>query len=59
MRRDELRALDEGVHDHFVMNDIDTLATAPYVKTDDVLTQYPELVPWRPEIGLQPRLSDA
>jgi hypothetical protein len=42
-----------------VTNDIDTLATALYVKTDDLLKQYPELAPWRPKIGLQPRLSDA
>ena len=40
-------------------NDIDTLATALYVKTDDLLRQYPDLAPWRPRTGLQPRLSDA
>ena len=40
-------------------NDIDTLATALYVRTDDLLKQYPDLAPWRPKIGLQPRLSDA
>jgi Transposase DDE domain len=42
-----------------VTNDIDTLATALYVKTDDLLKQYPDLAPWRPAIGLQPRLRDA
>jgi hypothetical protein len=42
-----------------VTNDIDTLATALYVRTDDLLRQYPDLAPWRPKIGLQPRLSDA
>jgi len=42
-----------------VTNDVDTLATALYVKTDDLLRQYPDLAPWRPRIGLQPRLSDA
>jgi hypothetical protein len=42
-----------------VTNDIDTLATALYVRTDDLLKQYPELVPWRPRTGLQPRLTDA
>jgi len=42
-----------------VTNDIDTLATALYVKTDDLLKQYPDLAPWRPKIGLQPRLTDA
>ena len=40
-------------------NDIDTLATALYVRTDDLLKQYPDLAPRRPKIGLQPRLSDA
>jgi len=38
---------------------VDTLATALYVRTDDLLKQYPDLAPWRPAIGLQPRLSDA
>jgi hypothetical protein len=42
-----------------VTNDIDTLATALYVRTDDLLKQYPDLAPWRPVTGLQPRLSDA
>jgi hypothetical protein len=42
-----------------VTNDIDTLAVALYVRTDDLLKQYPDLAPWRPAIGLQPRLSDA
>jgi hypothetical protein len=42
-----------------VKNDIDTLATALYVRTDDLLKQYPDLAPWRPVIGLQPRLTDA
>ena len=40
-------------------NDVDTLATALYVRTDDLLKQYPDLAPWRPAIGLQPQLSDA
>jgi hypothetical protein len=42
-----------------VTNDVDTLATALYVRTDDLLKQYPDLAPWRPQIGLQPRLSGA
>jgi len=42
-----------------VKNDVDTLATALYVRTDDLLKQYPDLAPWRPAIGLQPQLSDA
>jgi hypothetical protein len=29
------------------------------VRTDDLLKQYPDLAPWRPRIGLQPRLTDA
>ena len=40
-------------------NDIDTLATALYVRADDLLKQNPGLAPWRPQTGLQPRLSDA
>jgi hypothetical protein len=40
-------------------DDVDTLATALYVRTDDLLRQFPDLAPWRPRIGLQPRLSDA
>lgn len=38
---------------------MDTLATALYVRTDDLLKQFPDLAPWRPRIGLQPRLADA
>jgi len=38
---------------------VDTLATALYVRTDDLLKQYPDLAPWRPAIGLQPQLTDA
>src|SRR5579859_5737446 len=51
--------MSEGADDHCVTNDIDTLATALYVRTDDLLKQYPDLAPWRPVTGLQPRLSDA
>src|SRR5262249_38628360 len=54
-----LRAWHEGVHDHCVTNDIDTLATALYVRADDLLKPYPDLAPWRPKIGLQPQLTDA
>lgn len=39
--------------------DLDTLATALYVTTDDLLAAHPERVPARPKIGLQPRISDA
>jgi len=39
--------------------DLDTLATALYVTTDDLLIQRPEWVPERPTVGFVPRLSDA
>jgi hypothetical protein len=40
-------------------DDVDTLAAALYVRTDDLLRQFPDLAPWRPRIGLRPRLADA
>jgi hypothetical protein len=39
--------------------DLDTLATALYVRTDDLLKAAPERVPSRPTIGIAPRISDA
>jgi hypothetical protein len=39
--------------------DLDTLASALYVTTDDLLKNHPERVPARPEVGLQPRVTDA
>jgi len=39
--------------------DLDTLATALYVKTDDLLRAHPEWAPERPAVGITPRLSDA
>jgi Transposase DDE domain len=39
--------------------DLDTLATALYVRIDDTLKDRPELRPWRPRVGIAPRLSDA
>jgi hypothetical protein len=39
--------------------DLDTLATALYVRTDDLLKEFPERAPWRPAIGITPELSDA
>jgi hypothetical protein len=39
--------------------DLDTLATALYVKIDDSLRQAPWLAPWRPRVGIVPKLSDA
>jgi hypothetical protein len=43
----------------FVDADLDTLATALYARTDDLLKASPEWAPWRPGIGLTPRISDA
>ena len=40
-------------------NALDTLATALYVKTDDLLKESPHLAPWRPKVGISPRLNDA
>ena len=39
--------------------DLDTLATALYVTIDDRLQQVPHLAPWRPPVGIAPKLSDA
>jgi hypothetical protein len=39
--------------------DLDTLATALYARTDDLLKSYPEQVPYRPEVGIAPQISDA
>jgi hypothetical protein len=39
--------------------DLDTLATALYVKIDDLLKDSPQWAPWRPAVGIAPRLSDA
>ena len=39
--------------------DLDTLATALYVRTDDLLKASPERAPWRPRVGIAPRISDA
>jgi hypothetical protein len=43
----------------FVDADLDTLATALYVRTDDLLKAAPDRVPWRPKVGIAPKLSDA
>ena len=37
-----------------VDTDLDTLATAIYVSTDDLLKARPELAPWRPAVGMKP-----
>ena len=39
--------------------DLDTLATALYVRTDDLLKASPERAPWRPTVGIAPQISDA
>jgi hypothetical protein len=39
--------------------DLDTLATALYVITDDLLVAHPEQVPLRPRVGIEPQISDA
>jgi hypothetical protein len=38
---------------------LDTLATALYVRTDDLLKTCPQYAPWRPSVGISPELSDA
>ena len=35
--------------------DLDTLAMALYVRTDDLLKAPPERAPWRPKIGIAPK----
>jgi hypothetical protein len=42
-----------------VDKDIETLATALYVKIDDMLTDWPDLAPARPVTGIPLTLSDA
>lgn len=39
--------------------DLDTLATALYVKTDDLLKATPRMLPRRPRVGITPRITDA
>ncbi|WP_031165906.1 IS982 family transposase [Streptosporangium roseum] len=39
--------------------DLNTLATALYVKIDDAVKASPDLAPWRPKVGIAPTLSDA
>ncbi|MEU6263614.1 hypothetical protein ABZ811_10425 [Saccharopolyspora shandongensis] len=38
--------------------ELDSLATALYVKTADLLKAAPHLTPWRPAIGIAPQLTD-
>jgi Transposase DDE domain len=39
--------------------DLDTLATALYARIDDTLKARPDLQPWRPKVGIAPKLTDA
>ena len=39
--------------------DLDTLATALYVRTDDLLKVSPGRAPARPTVGITPRITDA
>ena len=39
--------------------DLDTLATALYVRIDDLLKGSPEWAPWRPKVGIAPKITDA
>ena len=39
--------------------DLDTLATALYVRTDDLLKACPHRAPARPKVGIAPKISDA
>jgi hypothetical protein len=39
--------------------DLDTLATALYVRVDDLLKSEPARLPWRPRVGIAARLADA
>ncbi len=39
--------------------DLDTLATALYVRIDDALKDDPSSAPWRPAVGIEPKLTDA
>jgi hypothetical protein len=68
VRRGVRRWLVEGAQDQracpdeqeaLVDADLDTLATALYVRTDDLLKASPERAPWRPRVGITPQISDA
>ncbi|MFF3662824.1 hypothetical protein ACFYYU_47465 [Streptomyces olivochromogenes] len=51
--------MDEGVQRHCVETELDTLANALHVKTDDLLKTSPHHAPWRPAAGIAPQLTDA
>ena len=54
-----MRRRSEGVQDQVVTTDLDTLATALYCEIDDLLKESPRLAPWRPKVGITPKLSGA
>jgi Transposase DDE domain len=39
--------------------DLDTLVIALYARIDDALKDRPQLAPWRPKVGIAPKLCDA
>jgi hypothetical protein len=39
--------------------DLDTLATALYVRADDLLKVFPDRAPARPKVGITPKITDA
>jgi len=39
--------------------DLDTLATALYARTDDLLKACPQRAPQRPRVGIEPKITDA
>ena len=39
--------------------DLDTLATALYVRIDDELTASPQITRWRPTVEITPKITDA
>ncbi|GGT10404.1 hypothetical protein GCM10010207_06230 [Streptomyces atratus] len=39
--------------------DLGSLATALHAEADDLLKGSPQLAPWRPAVGIAPKLTDA
>ena len=56
--RETTRGHSKGVQRRCVKTELDSLATALYVKTDDLLKVSPQLAPWRPAAGIAPKLGD-
>jgi hypothetical protein len=51
--------LGDDDHGGRVHVDLDTLATALYVKIDDELQASPQLNRWRPKVAIAPKITDA